>query len=156
MDDIAEDDALLARLRHVATEADPVPDAVLAAARAAILTRDLDSRLASLVADSDASTTELEFEQVRSAAGGRLLSFEGAGVQVDVEITGHAGDLSLIGTVTGAGAPDCVLEGADGTRRDLRLDSLGRFIVDAVPAGPARLRCRSAEGAGVITSWVRL
>jgi hypothetical protein len=156
MDDFASDDALLARLRHVAAEADPVPEAVLAAARAAILTRNLDSQLANLVADSDTATTELEFEQVRSAAGGRLLSFEGAGVQVDVEVTGRPGGLSLIGTVTGAGTPDCVLEAADGGRREVRLDSLGRFMLDAVPAGPARLRCQTATGAGVITSWVRL
>jgi hypothetical protein len=154
--DASSDDALLASLRRVAADVDPVPESVLAAARAAILTRDLDSQLAALVADSDAASPELEFEQVRSAVAGRLLSFEGAGVQVDVEVTAGSRGLSLMGTVSGAGVSDCVLEGADGGRRELRLDPLGRFMVEAVPAGPARLRCTSAAGSGVITAWVRL
>jgi hypothetical protein len=157
MDDF-DDDTVMTQLRHIAAEVDPVPPAVLAAARAAILTRDLDGELATLVADSQADSAELGFEQVRSgAAPSRLLTFEGAGVQVDVEVTGQADDLGLVGTVTGTEPQqECVLEGGDGGRRPLHLDDLGRFMVDAVPPGPARLRCRSAGGSWVTTAWVRL
>jgi hypothetical protein len=51
---MVEDDRLVADLRSIANEVDPVPDMVHAAARAAIATRHLDRGLAVLVADSAA------------------------------------------------------------------------------------------------------
>ena len=47
-----DDEALLSGLRAVATESDPVPDDVRAAAKAAFGLRSLDAELAELVANS--------------------------------------------------------------------------------------------------------
>ncbi|MGC5020790.1 hypothetical protein [Micromonospora sp. DT47] len=153
------DDDLLARLRSIATEVDPVPDAVREAARAAVGTRDLDGELARLVADSTATTRGLAYEPVRRAAdmvGDRLLSFDGGGLRIELEVTGTTEGLTFIGQVIGVGPAECVLEHGDGRRESLRLDALGRFVLCGVSPGPVRLRCRSGAGKPVTTSWVNL
>lgn len=72
----------IAHLRRLANEADPVPEAVYAAAKAAYTTRDLDGELAALVADSAAAEATLAFDAVRTGprqpVEPRLLSFRGA------------------------------------------------------------------------------
>ena len=151
-------DDLLARLRSVAAEVDPVPDAVRRAARAAIATRDLDGQLARLVADSAAASPALAYQPVRRAdlADDRFLTFDGGGLVVELEVTGAADDLTLIGQLIGGRPAECVLEHGDGRREVLRLDSLGRFLLTRVSPGPVRLRCRDLAGAAVTTSWVNL
>jgi hypothetical protein len=161
------DDELIASLRGLVAELDPVPDEVRAAAQAAITTRDLDGELAVLVADSAAGEqpgagpdSPAGFEPVRTAAtGGQgrwMLSFEGGGIQVDLEVTEHGGRVDVIGIFNGVSPQGCVLEGACGERRELDVDSLGRFLVSDAPRGPVRVRCSSVAGAVVTTAWVRL
>ena len=154
------DNADLDNLRRIVGDVDPVPDEVFAAARAAIITRELDAELAALVADSAAMEDELRFDPVRTAsteaADTRLLSFDGGGVQVELEVSGQADQLMVVGQVIGAADRGCVLEQADGRVHDVELDSLGRFLITGVTSGPARLRCRSASGGRVSTHWVWL
>ena len=151
-------DDLLARLRSVAAEVDPVPDAVRRAARAAITTRDLDGQLARLVADSAAASPALAYQPVRRAhlADDRFLTFDGGGLVIELEITADADGLTLIGQLIGTHPAECVLEHGDGRRELLRLDPLGRFLLPRVPPGPVRLRCRDLAGTAVTTSWVNL
>jgi hypothetical protein len=155
-----KDNADLDNLRRIVRDVDPVPDEVFAAARAAIITRELDAELAALVADSAAMEDELRFDPVRTAsteaADTRLLSFDGGGVRVELEVSGPADQLMVVGQVTGAADRGCVLEQADGRVHDVELDSLGRFLITGVTSGPARLRCRSASGGRVSTHWVWL
>jgi len=154
------DNADLDNLRRIVGDVDPVPDEVFAAARAAIITRELDAELAALVADSAAMEDELRFDPVRTAsteaADTRLLSFDGGGVQVELEVSGQADQLMVVGQVIGAADRGCVLEQADGRVHEVELDSLGRFLITGVTSGPARLRCRSASGGRVSTHWVWL
>lgn len=158
-----DDDELLAELRRAAAEVDPVPDLVRAAARAAIAMADLDSELAVLVGDSAADTAEpalrgLAYDLVRSGvgAGSRLLSFAGGGVQVDLEVSGGAGQLTLYGQLAGAATHGCVLERGDGARHGVEVDELGRFVLTGAVPGPVRLRCRSAAGTPVTTTWTTI
>jgi hypothetical protein len=157
------DDELIATLRRLAAEVDPVPDHVRAAARAAIATRDLDGQLAVLVADSTVDEPEsgssMAFEPVRSTAGGQgswMLSFEGGGIQVDLEVNERGGRVDVIGIFTGVSPLGCVLEYAAGERRELDVDTLGRFVINDVPRGPVRVRCQAASGDPVTTAWVTL
>jgi hypothetical protein len=154
------DNAELDNLRRIVRDVDPVPDEVFAAARAAIITRELDAELAALVADSAALEDELRFDPVRTAsieaADTRLLSFDGGGVQVELEVSGQADQLMVVGQVIGAADRGCVLEQADGRVHEAELDSLGRFLITGVTSGPARLRCRSVSGGRVSTHWVWL
>jgi hypothetical protein len=159
----SSDDELLHELRRIAAEVDPVPDLVFEAARAAITMGDLDGELAVLVGDSAADAGEpalrgLAYDLVRSgtSGGGRLLSFVGGGVQVDLEVTGGADHLTLFGQLAGAAADGCVLERGNGARRGVEVDELGRFLLtDALP-GPVRLRCRSVSGTPVTTTWTTI
>jgi hypothetical protein len=166
------DDELVDVLRRLAAEADPVPEDVGAAARAAIKTRDLDRELALLIADSAepreahvgsaAETADLEgqraYEPVRAGGGEsrRLLTFAGGDVQVDLEVSDHGDRLDLIGQFTGASTEGCALEYAGGSQRALEVDGLGRFLATGVERGPVRARFRSAAGAPMTTAWVRL
>ncbi|WP_328322502.1 hypothetical protein OHA70_27305 [Kribbella sp. NBC_00382] len=155
-----DDDELMAQLSRLAGELDAVPEHVTAAARAALSTRDLDSELAELVADSAATEPELEFELVRQGAvdadEDRLLSFDSGDLQVELEVVRDGDDLTLIGQVIGTAPVDCLLEYGDSHRVALPTDELGRFMVDGLSGGPIRVRCRSATGASVSTAWVML
>ncbi|HTF10965.1 MAG TPA: hypothetical protein VK659_22595 [Asanoa sp.] len=144
------DDDLLTELRRVAGDADPAPAQVQQATRSVLITRDLDAELAVLIGDSRAAG----FEAVRADQGGWLLSFAGGGIHVDMEVTGSGGPARLVGQVSGVPVSECHLEPAGGSLRPLDLDDLGRFIAEAVPHGPLRLRCRLAGGALVTTAWV--
>jgi hypothetical protein len=156
------DDALVARLRRIAAAVDPVPEAVHEAARAVLSTRDLDRRLAELIADStDPDDNEDSYEKVRTWTGdgpanSRLLSFAGGDVQVDLEVSAHGERLVVIGQFTGASTEDCALEYANGERLALDVDGLGRFLVNGLRPGPVRARCRAVDGAAVVTAWVTL
>ena len=150
------DDELVAGLRRLAAEVDPVPDEVRAAAHAAITTRNLDRELAVLVADSaadvDIGHPDSAFEQVRTGTAGsqsrRLLSFAGGGAQVDLELSDHGDRLDLVGQFSGASTQGCVLEYASGGPLVLDVDDLGRFLVSGVRHGPVRARFRSAAALG--------
>jgi hypothetical protein len=162
------DAELVAKLRHVAAQIDSVPEEVLAAARAAITTRNLDGELAALLGDSagdddaesDPTSVPLAFEPVRSETaadqGSRMLAFASRGVQLDLEVRSHGDHRDLIGQLTGASADGCVLELATGEEYPVGVDGLGRFLVEGVRRGPVRVRCRSIAGGYVITAWVTI
>jgi len=145
------DEGIVIDLRRIAATVDGVPDGVRDAARAAFLTRDLESEIAALIADS-------RYEPVRAAepAQGRwLLSFEGGGIHIDLEIEDHHPDVRVIGQLSGVAVDDCELDtGGRAVRVDV--DHLGRFIVPGLAPGPVRLRCRVAGDRRVTTTWVRI
>ena len=151
-------DELLAGLRRVASAVDGPPDAVIAAARAAFLARDLDGALAVLIADSrvpdgDASAFETVRTDLEPTQGRWLLSFFGGGVQVDMEVDDGGDRVRLLGQFSGASGDEYYLESAAGRQR-IEVDAVGRFIVDDVDPGPVRLRCRGADGTQITTAWV--
>jgi hypothetical protein len=150
------DDALINDLRRITAAVDGPPDSVADAARTAFLFRDIDVELAVLIADS---RTGDDFEPVRASAdpgqGSWLLSFQGGGVRIDMEVAEQAGRLTLIGQFTGAGDDGYVLETGSG-RRSFAVDELGRFIVEDLGHDRIRLRCRSAAGTPITTAWVTI
>jgi hypothetical protein len=154
------DDALLAELRRVAAEIDAPPSGVTSAARAAIIARDLDGELAVLIGDSRTPEADpLAFEPVRAATeaqGSWLLSFAGGGVEVDMEVSDDRGRVHLVGQLAGASADECYLVFADGERRRLDVDEIGRFVVEDARHGPVCLQCVSAGGTRVTTAWVTI
>ena len=159
--DASNDDALIAELRRIAADADGTPSVVTAAAQAAIIARDLDGELAVLVGDSlAADAPDLAYEAVRgdgdAGQGDWMLSFTGRGVHVDIEVGDDCGAVRLVGQVAGAEITECYLEFADGERRRLDVDVIGRFIVAGARHGPVRLKCRSTDGTQVTTTWVNV
>ncbi|WP_052721122.1 hypothetical protein [Actinoplanes rectilineatus] len=155
------DDALLAGLRRVLDTADPTPEAVLAAADAAFETRRMDARLARLIADTAAAVRGDTLAVVRGAEGdGRMLRYADGDVHLDLEVHREGAALTLIGQLTGAPVDGLMLDRAGPDPglppAPVEADDLGRFVVTGVAPGPARLRCRTADGAVVLTEWMTL
>jgi hypothetical protein len=99
-DDDERDEQLLAELKGVLAQVDPVPGHVTAAARAALGWRTLDEDLADLLYDS---SEELEPVGVRGEDQPRTLSFRGPSLGLDVEISGKRGRSHLTGTGAASG-----------------------------------------------------
>ncbi len=142
---------LLAELRSVIERADPIPPAVLAAAKACFTWRTIDAELAELVADSD-----LVGSATRAMAAPRLLTFEAAGLTVEVEV-GETGETRrLVGQLIPVGRASITVRWSAGSR-DVESDDLGRFDVDHIPAGPVSMSVVGAESnTPVVTSWVAI
>jgi hypothetical protein len=143
-----DDLRLLAALNDMYDHDDPVPEAVLEAARGALLWRDFDAELARLLDESP-----LVGQSTRTTGDQRLLTFEAAHLTFVVEATELAHGRKLVGQVVPAGPRELWLESADGARTATAVDELGRFSLAELPAGPARLRCELPDGTNVVTEW---
>jgi len=147
-----DDIDLLARIREVYDELDPVPPHVLDAARGALTWLTIDAELAELTVDSLAVSAA-----VRSSSGPRLVSFEAESLTVEVEV-GETGDTRrLLGQLVPPSPAQVTVRSASG-EQTVEADSLGRFTADGVAAGPVSLLCRLAgpPDRSVVTSWITI
>jgi hypothetical protein len=143
-------------LRSLAGRLEPVPPALLRAAREAFAWRDIDHELAELVSDSLLDSDDAML--VRSSGERRLVSFRARDVSIDVEVTRTAAGRSLLGQLT---PPQRAL--VEIRRREdaisVEADDLGRFRSGPLRPGPASLRIRSAASgppSPVATDWICL
>ncbi|HEY5456279.1 MAG TPA: hypothetical protein VIJ96_12490 [Acidothermaceae bacterium] len=146
-------DPMFATLRNVIDRADPVPQAVVEAARAAYTWRTIDAELAELAADSAMATTG-----VRSTSAPRLLTFEGAGagVEVEVEVAQTGSTRHLSGQLVPMGAAQITVRWSSGSQ-ETTADDLGRFAMDHVPAGSVSLAIlREGTEQPIVTSWISI
>jgi hypothetical protein len=144
-------DPMFATLRSVIDRADPVPAAVVDAARAAYTWRTIDAELAELTADSAMATAS-----VRSSSAPRLLTFEGAGVEVEVEVAQTGSTRHLSGQLVPIGPAQITVRWSGGTQQTTA-DDLGRFAVDRVPAGSVSLAIvRPDADQPIVTSWISI
>jgi hypothetical protein len=146
------DDELIAQLREIAAETDPVPEPLLEAARSAFELRDLDAKLAELVHDSALDAPAVT---MRGAGTERMLSFVVRDLAVECQITAHGSQRDLLGQLVGGQAEEMDVQ-VTGAVSTVPVSSGGRFSVRGLPAGPFRLRCRLADGTGLVTSWAAL
>lgn len=142
-------DPLAERLAALLGDADPVPADVVQAAKASLAWRDLDTALASLVADS------LQHASATRGTGPRLLTFETPDTVIDVEVSEVGQRLRLVGQVAPARTTRVTVEQPDGTR-DVTTDGLGRFAIEDLAPGNTRFRLDASDGAAVRTAWIRL
>jgi hypothetical protein len=140
------DDALEAELRRAVELFDPVPSDLLQTAVEAYALRALDAELAELVFDSLSGPS-----RVRGDRAPRMLTFQGAELTVDLEVTVTAGGGRVVGQLMPPGPAEVEVLGHHPVT--LATDELGRFVYDDVPAGPFSLRCHLA-GATVVTEWI--
>ena len=143
-------DQFAGRLRTIGSRMDPVPPAVLSAARAAFEWRTVDAELAELTYDSWVDDRELV--GVRSSGGRRQLTFEAPGLTVEVEVADGAAP-GLVGQLVPAHGGTVELRHGGGVLT-LAVDDLGRFAVSHLPAGPLSLRCTADAASPVETEWV--
>ncbi len=146
------DEDLIRRLRRVAAEADPIPDSLYMAARAAFALRDLDARVAELVRDS-AMDAPLIAVRASRAEDARMLSFETGDTVIECEITVRAGARDISGQLSGGTATSVIAEVAGQPPVRAQVRAHGFFAVRGLPPGPFRLKCQLADGATIATSW---
>lgn len=142
---------LLGELRNVVEQADPIPDHVVAAAKAAFIWRTIDAELAELAADSTLSTTA-----TRAADAARLLTFQANAVEIEVEVAATGATRRLTGQLVPPSAAAVSVRWAAGSL-EAQADELGRFTVEAVPAGTVSIAItRPGDLRPVVTSWVSI
>lgn len=152
---IDSDDELIAELRDLFEVTDPVPGHVVEAAEASLTWRTIDAELADLIADS-AEAPLVGVRSHESPAGTRLLTFEGQGLLVEVEVSSLGDSRRLLGQLVPPRTAEIEVRWPGGAL--LRTaDEVGHFAADAVPPGPVSLVCRfAAAGGPVATSWVTI
>jgi hypothetical protein len=155
MADLGPDEReLLAVLRDALDQTDPVPPALVDAARASFTWLTVDAELAELTADS-----VVDGAAVRSTRSPRLLTFTARETTLVVEVAeptaGKATERRLIGQIVGPRAAEVDVRHTGGSLT-VTADEYGRFRAEPVPAGPISLACRFADTAQpqVVTSWV--
>jgi hypothetical protein len=145
------DEQLLASLREAQRARHAVPAEFVQAAKAAYAWHNIDGELAQLTYDSQHDDARLA--TVRSeTASVRALTFTSASVTIELEVTRH----SLIGQVSPAQEGTIEAQTSVGAVTVTTVDEIGCFTVDPKPASPFRLRCRTADGADVVTGWITL
>jgi hypothetical protein len=143
------DEELLARLGALIQRVDPVPEHLVAAARASGSWRGLEAELALLTYDSASRSEELV--GVRGGQG-RLLSFRSDTVAVDLEILPGGG--GMVGEIAGPRRARVEVRHSGGSLQE-SADDLGRFRVRHVPEGLVRLEITDEETARVTrTAWI--
>jgi len=156
MPDEPEDAEMEAGLRQAAARFDPVPAELIQAAKAAFGWRSVDAELAELVSDS--LLDEAGAALVRGAGGPRLLHFRSGLLTIEIEVTRTRSACELVGQIFPAQPAELdIRHGAHVDRA--RVDDLGRFRAEFVPAGPVSLYCRPASGGtgiAVVTDWIPL
>ena len=145
------DQALLTRLGSVAAQADPPPSMAFELGRAAFATRDLDAELMQLVEEMTG-----ELAGVRSTmTHPRVVSFEGAGVALDLQVISDRGHVDVVGQVIAAPHQGGVVrvESADGSVRVAQVDQHGGFVVHGLPESMLRLRVELTRHNAITTPW---
>ena len=147
---------LLAHVREMLDETDPVPDFLVEAARETYTWRTIDAELAELTGDS-----VLEGAAVRASRAPRLLTFTSETATLVVEIAEHVRGASLgrrlLGQILSPRSAEVEVRHAEGTL-SVTADEFGRFRAEAVPPGPISLACRFAGALKpqLVTSWVTI
>jgi hypothetical protein len=140
-----------ARLRDVTAEADPVPEHVVADAKALFILRDLDAELAELVADSWVDEPAVLTRAL--VADVRMLSFECGDitVELDVDTDPVSGRVHIHGVAVGALGEVIVV--LTGHRLAVPLDD-NHFDLELPTGGPLRLELTRPDGGRVTTTWI--
>ena len=146
------DEDLIRRLRRIAAEADPVPDSLYAAARAAFALRDVDARVAELVRDSALDPPLVAVRAPRDSDA-RMLSFEAVDTVIECEITVRGGTRDISGQLSGTPATSVEAEVAGQPPVRADVGAHGFFAVQGLPPGPFRLKCQLADGTMIATTW---
>jgi hypothetical protein len=148
-----DDRQLLDELRRVVAVGDPVPDDVIAAAKASFTWRTIDAELAELAFDS---LLDGDAVLVRGTDQPRLLTFEGSTVTIELIVVTEAGDRKVIGQLVPEQRATVEIDHGRGTASAV-VDDLGRFSAAGLGSGPMRVRVTPDTDPQVTqTDWVAI
>ena len=148
---LSDDDQLLAALSEALKAHQAVPSWFVEAGKNAYAWHNIDAELAQLTFDSrddrrEAAATRSETASIRS------LTFTSAHLTMELEVA----ESSLLGQIIPPRAGTLEIHTKAGAITTTEVDEIGCFAVDPIPDSPFRLRCRTADGADVLTGWIML
>ena len=145
-----DDEELLAALREALRAREEVPEWFVETGKNAYAWHNIDAELAQLTYDSHGDRDRAA--AVRSeAASIRALTFTSTRLSIVIEVTGS----SLLGQIIPPRAGTVETHTTAGVTTS-PVDEIGCFVVDPLPSSPFRLRCRTEDGADVLTGWITL
>jgi hypothetical protein len=148
-------EAMLARLRLIAQEVDPVPKHFYDLGHEVFGLQRIDDELAELVADS-----RVDAQAARSTvtAAIRLLSFQCPVMTIEIQVTREGSVTSVLGQLMRDVPQDgrASLENTAGALSSVPVEADDRFEFSGVPATMVRFRIETPGSAAVTTTWVEL
>ena len=150
MPDSWDDEELLAALGEAIKARQAVPEWFVETGKNAYAWRDIDADLAQLTYDSLVDRERAA--AVRSeAASIRALTFTSARSSIELEVAKS----SLLGRIIPPRAGTLEVHTTTGMTSS-PADEIGCFVVEPIPDSPFRLRCRTDDGADMLTGWITL
>jgi hypothetical protein len=147
---VRDDEELLAALREALRAREEVPEWFVETGKNAYAWHNIDAELAQLTYDSHGDRDRAA--AVRSeAASIRALTFTSTRLSIELEVA----ETSLLGQIIPPRAGTLEVHTTAGVTSS-PVDEIGCFAVEPVPASPFRLRCRTEDGADVLTGWITL
>ncbi|HEX2821532.1 MAG TPA: hypothetical protein VHO07_15375 [Streptosporangiaceae bacterium] len=148
-----DDEQLLAALREAMRAREAVPAGFVETGRSAYAWHNIDAELAQLTYDSSRERDRDVVASTRSeAASIRALTFTSPHLSLELEVTGDA----LLGQIIPLRSGTLEIQTRAGATTTTPVDEIGCFAIDPIPDVPFRLRCRTADGADVLTGWITL
>ena len=146
------DEQLLAALGEALRARQEVPEWFVETGKNAYAWHNIDAELAQLTYDSDSDAGRGRAAAVRSeTASIRALTFTSARLSIEIEVASD----SLLGQIIPPQAGTLEVHTTAGVTSS-PVDEIGCFVVDPIPSSPFRLRCRTKDGADVLTGWITL
>jgi hypothetical protein len=147
---VHDDEELLAALGEAIRAREQVPEWFIETGKNAYAWHNIDAELAQLTYDS--SRDRDVAAAVRSeAASIRALTFTSGRLSIELEV----GESTLLGQIVPPRAGTLEVHTAAGVASS-PVDEIGCFSVTPIPASPFRIRCRTEDGADVLTGWITL
>ena len=146
-----DDERLLVALGEAIRERQAVPSWFVETGKNAFAWHNIDAELAQLTYDSRENRRELTVVRSETASV-RALTFTSAHLTMELEVTENA----VLGQIIPPRAGTLEVHTRAGEITATEMDEIGCFAVDPIPDSPFRLRCRTADGADVLTGWITL
>ena len=156
-DPVSDEDELFLRLTEMLSPQHNPPASVTELAKQSFGLRTVDAELAALVADSEIHGTAAPVRRSRTVDVPRLLTFQTAGLLVELEIGTTGGRHRILGELMPEGKAMIEVRQPGGpSSRTVEVDDEGRFMVDGLRPGPFSLTCRRPGRSPVTTEWTSL
>jgi hypothetical protein len=146
-----DDEELLTALRQALSSSRAVPPEFVNAGKQAFAWRTIDAELAELTYDSLTSVEDAPSMRAETASI-RALTFTSPRLTIELEVVGD----SLLGQIVPGQEAVVTVQPKSGTSAVVDADDIGRFLIQPMPAGLFRLRCRTAVGIETLTGWITL
>ena len=146
-----DDERLLAALSEAMKARQAVPSWFVETGKNAFAWHNIDAELAQLTYDSRENQRELAVVRSETASV-RALTFTSAHLTMELEVT----EDSVLGQIIPPQPGTLEVHTRAGEITTTEMDEIGCFAIDPIPESPFRLRCRTADGADVLTGWITL